>query len=206
MADLDNKIEWNHLYKVLEDFATYLIQVARQNLAKNRSYASGTLGDTMDYKIEIGDGHFAVYILMESYWDYVEFGRRPGKRPPIWKIMEWITVKPVQVTAQTPSVKSLSYAIQNSLKKKNGYAPPAEALETWINKKGIEPQARVPSVESAWAIATKIAKHGTEPKPFFESAKQEAIQKFETPIYLAIREDLEAYLQKQRDMFYNLFK
>ena len=206
MAYIEN-IEWKHLSQVLEDFATYLIQVARDNLSKNGTNASGTLADSMDYKIVIGEDRFTVYILMESYWDYVEFGRKPGRRPPIWKIMEWIMVKPVQVTARTPSVESLSFAIQKSLKDKNGYAPPAEALQRWIEKKGIQPQPALPSVESlAWAIATNIGKYGTKPQPFFESAKQAAIMKYETPIYLAIREDMETYLRKQLEDFYDLFK
>lgn len=206
MARLEN-IEWTHLRQVLEDFAIYLIDVARQNLAENKSYASGKLADSMTYAVIIKDDSFQVYIELEDYWEYVEKGRKPGKRPPIWKIMEWVMVKPVNPQPYTPSVESLSYAIQRSLRKKNGYAPPRKALEEWIQKKGIQPQSRTPSVEAlSWAIATKIANRGTDPKPFFERAKNDALRRFETPIADAIREDIETYLEKQLDDFSKLFE
>lgn len=201
------KIEWIHLRQVLEEFAEYFIDQARANIAANHSYASGTLADTMDYKVEIGDDHFAVYIELESYWDYLENGRKSGKMPPVYKIYEWINEKGIHPRPVTPSVESLSFAIQKSMKDKKGYAPPREALEKWIRKKGIKPIPQTPSVMSlAWAIATNIGKYGTDPHPFFEKAKKDTIQHFEIPIADAIREDLETYLQKQLDDFAKAFE
>lgn len=204
-------IEWTHLRQVLEDFAIYLIDVARANLSRNHSYATGTLGDTMGYTIDISEDRFRVCIELESYWDYVEHGRRPGKMPPISKIEEWIRVKPIQPMpyTYTPSVKSLAYLIQRSIKEEKGYMPPRVAIEGWIEKKGIQAQPRTvtPSVHSlAYLIARKIGRYGTNPAPFFESAKEDALKRFETPIYDAIREDIETYLQKQLDEFAKLFE
>lgn len=200
-------IEWTHLREVLTDFAEYLIQTAKDNLGRNKSYASGTLADSMSYSIEIEDDSAYVYIYMESYWDYVEFGRKAGKRPPVHRIYEWIQQKGINPTPVAPSVESLSYAIQHSIKEKKGYAPPRMAILDWIEKKNIQPQPKVPSLmELAWAISTSIGKNGTEPKPFYYRAKDDALRRYERPIADAIREDIETALHKQMEDFANLFK
>lgn len=197
-------IEWIHLRQVLEDFAKYLIDQARHNLSKNHSYASGELADGMDYVIEIKDDHFTVWIEMATYWDYVENGRRPGKQPPVWKIYEWIQAKGIKPKNDLPGVESLSYAIQKSIKKKNGWAPPRVALLEWIKKKDIRPNFD-PVMSLAWAISKSIARDGTDPHPFFEEAKADAIARFEEPIALAIKEDVETYLEAQLDDLGKIF-
>lgn len=200
-------IEWTHLRQVLNDFAEYLIQTAKDNLGRNESYASGTLADSMSYSIEIEDDVAYVYISMESYWDYVEFGRKAGRQPPVTKIYEWIQQKNIHPRPFTPSVESLSYAIQHNIKEKKGYAPPRIAILEWIVKKNIKPQPRVPTLmELAWAISTAIGKNGTNPKPFYYKAKEDALRRYEQPIADAIREDIETYLHKQMEDFANLFK
>lgn len=200
-------IEWTHLRQVLEDFAEYLIQTAKDNLSKNHSYASGTLADSMDYEITIENDVASVLIKMESYWDYVEFGRKAGKMPPVYKIYDWINQKGISPRPVTPSVESLSFAIQKSIKDKKGYAPPRVAILNWMEKKHIEPKPSVPSVMSlAWAIATSIGKNGTDPHPFYFDAKKDALKRYERPIADAIREDIETYLHKQMEDFANLFK
>ena len=197
-------IEWTHLRQVLEDFAKYLIDQARRNLSKNGSYASGELADGMDYVIEIKDDHFTVWIEMATYWDYVENGRRPGKQPPVWKIYEWIQAKGITPKNDLSGVESLSYAIQKSMKNKNGWAPPRVALLEWIEKKNIKP--KYDGVMSlAWAISKSIARDGTDPHPFFEDAKKEAIDKFQEPIFLAIREDIETFLESQFEDLTKIF-
>ena len=114
MANLYN-IKWNNLNRVLNQLGDYFIQEARTNLGKNRSYASGTLGDTLEKIVEIDGVHFSVSVRIQDYWEYVEKGRRPGKFPPPTRLMEWILVKPVHPKAdkngRVPTVKQLSYLI-----------------------------------------------------------------------------------------------
>lgn len=200
-------IEWTHLRQVLTNFAEYLIQTAKDNLGRNKSFASGTLADSMSYEIKIEEDVATVFISMESYWDYVEFGRKAGKRPPVYKIYEWAKEKGINPRPVTPSVESLSFAIQKSIKDKKGYAPPRTAILSWIEKKHIKPQPRIPSLmDLAWAISTAIEKNGTDPKPFYFKAKDDALKRYERPIADAIREDIETYLHKQMEDFANLFK
>lgn len=204
---MSSEIEWTHLRKVLEEFAEYFIEQAKHNMSVNHSYATGTLADSMTYKVEIKDNSFAVYIELESYWEYLEKGRRAGKNPPVYKIYEWVKEKPVHPKPYTPSVESLSFIIQRSIKKKKGFAPPRKVLEKWIKDKGIKPIAKTPSMMSlAFAISKSIGKNGTTPHPFFEPAKKDAIRHYEVAIADAIREDIETYLEKQLEGLHNIFK
>ena len=108
-------IKWTHLRKALEDYGQYFIDRARENLGRNGSYASGTLGDTMEYIVEIDDTHYSVQISIENYYEYVENGRKAGKFPPPTAIMDWILVKPIHpqpdANGKTPSINSLAFLI-----------------------------------------------------------------------------------------------
>lgn len=107
-------IKWTHLEKVLNEFADYFIQEARNNLGANRSYATGTLGDTMRKIVEIDGNHYSVSIELADYWIYVEKGRKKGKFPPPHRIKEWIMVKPVKPAVRNgklPTVDQLAYLI-----------------------------------------------------------------------------------------------
>ena len=165
-------IKWTHLRQVLEDFADYFIQGARDNLQGNGSNASYTLYDSFEKIIVVDDEHFSVSIALEDYWTYVENGRGPGKFPPVSKIEEWISVKPIS---------------------------------PYPGKDG-----KIPSVDQlTYLIGRKIATEGTDPQPFFQPAKDDAISRFEEAISLAIDEDvtefvIEQVVDKMGDIFKDL--
>ena len=197
---MDTDIKWDNLQYELTQFAETLMRLIRANLAQDGSNASYTLSDTIGYKIGIEDGKYWVDIEMEDYWKYVNDGRRPGRMPPIDKIAEWIRVKPIQPKpyTYTPSVKSLAFLIQRSIKREKGYAPPRIVLEGWIQKKHITPQERTitPSVESlAFLIARKIGKYGTKGTHFFDDAVQAAKDAYEVRIDRAIQDDIALWLE-----------
>lgn len=56
---------------------------------------------------------------LASYWKYVEFGRRPGKWPPMEKILRWIIEKPViprpDKNGRVPTEKQLSFLISRKI-------------------------------------------------------------------------------------------
>lgn len=82
-----------------------------------------------------------------EYATYVEFGRRPGKRPPIDAIKQWVDKKHL---SDTYSIKDHSQS-----------------------RRGKDYEKRRDSV--AWAVANSIAKKGTRAHPFlfpaFEAKK-----------------------------------
>lgn len=159
-------IKWTSLERVLNEFAEYFIQQARDNLQSNGSNASFDLYDSFEKIVDIEDDFYSVKISLEDYWYYVENGRGAGKFPPIDKIRAWIQIKPISalpdVNGRTPSVEQLTFL-----------------------------------------ISRKIAQEGTEPKPFFEPAKQEAIEHFENAINMAIEEDVDRYISEQVDELLN---
>ncbi len=120
--------------------------------------------------------------------------------PPIDKIEEWIKVKPIQPKpyTYTPSVKSLSFLIQRSIKDKKGYAPPRAVIEGWIDKKGIKPEPRtiIPSVRSlAYVIARKIGRDGTKGTEFLDRAVEKVNDAFEDKFIEAIRADIDYWVE-----------
>lgn len=91
MDNLD--IEWTRLTEVLQNYADAFIKEAQNKLGQSGANASGQLAGTMKPLIEIGEEEFKISIYLQDYWFYVENNRKPGKRPPIPAIKEWIEVK-----------------------------------------------------------------------------------------------------------------
>lgn len=140
MASID--IKWNRLYRTLQEFGWDFIKTARKYLSENDTNASGTLSDSMEYEVEINDDMMSVGVWIEDYWYYVENGRKPGKRPPIPKIEEWVLIKPVEpreINGRVPSVKQLSFAIANKIAKEGTEPQPFFRRAVEETKRKYEP-------------------------------------------------------------------
>lgn len=193
------EIQWTHLKEVLDRYGNYFCNLVQKKMMANKSNASGKLVNSFTYRVFIEDNRYGVIVEMEDYWYYVDKGRKAGKRPPREKIKEWILVKPIKPRpyTYTPSVKSLVFLIQRSIKEKKGYAPPSSVLEDWVKKKGIRPQPRkvLPSVDQlAFLIARKIGLYGTKGTNFFTEAEKETYKYFKESIENAIQEDYGQWL------------
>ncbi len=55
----------------------------------------------------------SIDVLLPSYYEWVDKGRKPGKRPPIEPIIAWIKREKIQT--EGVSITSLAYAISNSI-------------------------------------------------------------------------------------------
>ena len=197
---MDDEIKWESLLQCLRAYAEAVILEAEKNLADDGSNASRTLTHSFSYDYGIENGRYWVTIEMEDYWEYVNDGRPPGKMPPLDKIEEWIKVKPIQPKpyTYTPSVRSLSFLIQRSIKEKRGYAPPRAVIEGWIDKKGIKPEPRtvIPSVRGlAYVIARKIGRDGTKGTKFLDRAVEKVNAAFEDKFIEAIRADIDYWVE-----------
>lgn len=204
-------IQWEATLAVLRNMAEAIKTEIIKNLAQDGSNASRTLTNSIDYDYGIEDGRYWVYVSMEDYWEYVNDGRKAGKMPPISKIKEWIIIKPVQIRpyTYTPSVRSLAFLFQRSIKEKKGYAPPRSVLEDWIKKKGIQPQPRkvYPSVDSlAFLIARKIGREGTKGTKFLDRAVEAVEKAFNDKIETAIQDDIHYWLEEEMDEFLSTFE
>lgn len=92
-----------------------------------------------------------------------------------------------------------------------GKFPPPDTIARWIDVKGITPypdsNGRIPSVDQlTYLIGRKISIDGTEPHPFFEPAREEAIEKFELAIDQAISLDIEDFINESVDRMFDELK
>ena len=82
-----------------------------------------------------------------------------------------------------------------------GKFPPPPAIRNWIEVKPVQPypdsRGRIPTVDQlTFLIGRKIAEEGTEPQPFFEPSKEQAVREFSTAIDKAIEADVDEYIEE----------
>lgn len=88
--------DFKNLQVTLAQFIQDLIQTYKSFLIRDGKKASGNLIKSIrPLDIEYSNKQMTLSISLASYWKYVENGRRPGKFPPMNKILEWIKIKPV---------------------------------------------------------------------------------------------------------------
>ena len=99
----------------IEKLVEQLASLSRSNLEE--SIASGTLSN-FTFRINLQGNYFEVIFLLPKYWEYLEYGRRAGKRPPIEAIEEWIRVKPIipyAVNGKVPDTRQLAFLIARKI-------------------------------------------------------------------------------------------
>lgn len=66
-----SKVDFTKLY----DYANRIVQMYRNNLSKEKVDASGQLSRTADFDLDFDEYHVTVYLILESYYHYIEVGR-----------------------------------------------------------------------------------------------------------------------------------
>lgn len=109
MKDLDI------LKQIIEKFQDYY----KQMIVDSGHNATGHLADSQSFEIDYSNNTWTITLKMADYWKWLEYGRRPGKMPPVDKILEWINVRKVlpRNNKKLPQ-KSLAFAISKSISKK----------------------------------------------------------------------------------------
>lgn len=103
------------LTQAIQDLVDSIADIYRQNLESSR--ATGNLQNFQTH-ITLNDTTLSVSFELEDYWKYVEYGRGPGKQPPIDKIEEWIRVKPIipnPINGKIPDTRQLAYLIARKI-------------------------------------------------------------------------------------------
>lgn len=108
-------MKWNHLQKALETYSMYLPSAARNNMPQYYE-----LKDKISFKVDVSGKLFEVTFNAPEYWKYVNYGRPPGKMPPVSAIEEWITRRRIvpESNTSTPNATSLAYAIARKIGRK----------------------------------------------------------------------------------------
>lgn len=104
------------LDKILMQYGDEIIRVYRHKEAQSK--ASGLLGNSLRCTVQVSDGIYELCLHIQDYWKYVEYGRQPGKFPPLDVIKQWIQIKPVIPDARSgkvPTVEQLTYLISRSI-------------------------------------------------------------------------------------------
>lgn len=95
-----------------------MLDLYKNKLVDNNINASNTLYNNASTVIEVNGLTLSVSFNLEEYWKYVEYGRRPGKRPPIDAIEQWIKVKPIipdPINGRVPTTKQLAFLISRKI-------------------------------------------------------------------------------------------
>lgn len=66
-----SKVDYTKLY----DYATKIVQMYRDKLKIEKVDASGQLSRSVDFDLDFSEYHVSIYLIMESYWYYIEKGR-----------------------------------------------------------------------------------------------------------------------------------
>ena len=108
-------MKWNHLQKALETYSMYLLSAARNNMPQYYE-----LKDKISFKVDVSGNLFEVTFNAPEYWKYANYGRPPGKIPPVSAIEEWITRRRIvpESNTSTPNATSLAYAIARKIGRK----------------------------------------------------------------------------------------
>lgn len=126
----------------LKAFGMKIVAQAKANLKNNGSVAFGHLrnsGRTVAQADGTVDAGFYI-----GYAEFVEYGRRAGKMPPVDSIYEWVRKKGARRNSALKAAAVFSHKSEDELAK-----------------------------SAAWAIAKSIADHGSKPHPFLKPAYEQ---------------------------------
>lgn len=80
--------------------------------------ASGKWAESLEVEIQSSPPKISAKITGLNYTEQLQFGRRPGRRPPIEAIKQWILDKPITFIEAEISLTSLAFAIATNIAKR----------------------------------------------------------------------------------------
>lgn len=120
METITLTFDFTNLQNTLDGFINDFIDTYKRYLIRDNKKASGNLIRSLKpVSIKFSNNKIQGEIYIAEYWKYVEYGRRPGKFPPIDKILNWIKVKPVLPRPMNglkpPTEKQLAFIISRKI-------------------------------------------------------------------------------------------
>ena len=103
----------------LDEYAEKAKELYKRKLTDKGINASYKLLNSVETVVRRNDDEFIVTINLEEYWIFVENGRKPGRFPPIDKILEWVRIKPVipytDSRGRLPTEEQLAFLIARKI-------------------------------------------------------------------------------------------
>lgn len=111
-----DKLELTTIQAITDDFVVQL----KNKLDSNGTNASGDLSKSIKGIVKQNGKYIVVSIQLNEYWKYIEYGTKPHF-PPVDKIREWISVKPVlprpMKSGKLPTANQLAFLIARKISK-----------------------------------------------------------------------------------------
>lgn len=112
-----------------------LVDLYKYQLESNNHNTTKNLSNSIKYEIQFDGRIYEVNLLLEKYWKWLEYGRKPGKQPPIAPVEDWIKVKriiPRSINGKVPTTKQLAFAISKSIGEHGtpAYKPLKKAMDS----------------------------------------------------------------------------
>lgn len=80
---------------VLGEWGAAIAESYKAGLIDKNKNASSELYKTVRHEVIVGESSYEVVLHLQDYWKYIEYGRKPGKQPPMDAILKWVQIKPV---------------------------------------------------------------------------------------------------------------
>ncbi len=91
----------------LKDFGKDYVKILWRELKREGKNATGSLLNSLDYRIVEDAKAIRIEILANDYLTWVDKGRKPGKYPPIKAISNWAKVKGISQDAVFPIARKI---------------------------------------------------------------------------------------------------
>ncbi len=124
--------------QALAEYAEAVKEFYKRRLIADDKVASGNLLQSVETYITSNGSELLVTFSVADYFRYVEYGRKPGKMPPVDKIINWVKVRnimPEPKNGKLPTPEQLGWAISKKIAR-DGILPTyafADTLETVNN-------------------------------------------------------------------------
>ena len=106
-------MRWLNLQSTMEDYRKFLEEVTKDNI---KHYE---LSKKIHFTLQVNDTVFDIEFNAPEYWKYANYGRGPGKFPPLDKIDDWIRRRKITPyptkTGRVPTRSQLSYLIARKI-------------------------------------------------------------------------------------------
>lgn len=123
----------------LQDIVNQFVDAYKTAITSSGHNASGTLQNSVQGFVDFDGRYFSVNLNIAEHWKNLEYGRKPGKFPPIDKIREWIRIKPVlprAINGKLPTENQLAYLIGRKIATKG--IQPTHLLEKTVENFALE--------------------------------------------------------------------
>ena len=106
-------MKWTNLTNTMEEYRQFL------ELATKNNTSHYELSNNIKFNLQVNDTVFEIEFQAPSYWKYANYGRSPGKFPPLDKIEDWIIRRKITPyptrDGRLPTTKQLSFLIARKI-------------------------------------------------------------------------------------------